>query len=144
MSTMYNIVEEANSNLRTDGLNIGNYTTYIIDDEGKLFENIGLDYLDKFYNLLNNNIKEISFDTLFNYKPEYVSYKLYGTASYDYLILHANKLTSKKEFLKKNFINGKIKYYTKDVIDKVVSELRSFKKGEPETIKIENYLLYKI
>lgn len=144
MSAMYNIVEEANSNLRSDSLNTNKYVTYLIDDEGKLYESIGLEHLDKFYNLLSNNIKEINFEHIFKYKPEYVSYKLYGTASYDYLVLHANKLTSKKEFINKSFINGKIKYYTRSVLDEIISELRTFKKGEPESIKTENYLLYKI
>lgn len=144
MSNSNNMISESNERLVNDTLNTNRYMSYLIDEDDKLYESMSLDFITKFKNLLNSNIEYIDFLPIYTYKPEYVSYYLYGTPSYDYLVLHANKLVSKKEFYADKFINGKVAYYNKSILNTIGTELRNYKKGNPESIKTGNYLLYKI
>lgn len=141
-----NIYDEATQKLKTEQLNLSNIiSNYIVsDNENKVYEILEIQFLKKYYRLLNENVSEMEFDPLFVYKPEYASYKIYGTSSYDYLILHANKMTSKKQFKPSAFANNKFKYYYKGIIDQIASECGNAKKQDTKTIEVENYLLYNI
>lgn len=143
---MDNIYDEATQKLKSETINLSNIVSnYVIsDNENKVFEILEIPFLKKYYELLNENISEMEFDPLFVYKPEYASYKLYGTPSYDYLILHANKLTSKKQFKSSAFANNKFKYYYKGIIDQIISEYGNKEKTDTKTIEVGNYLLYNI
>lgn len=140
-----NIYDEAMIKLENEVLNMANLKFNILDeDEDKLYEDMSVDIFRNFHNLLANNKEEMEFSSKFKYKPEYVSYILYGTASYDYLILHANELNSKKKFVADSFISGKFYYYSKDVIDKIIEEMQNYTKKDTEPVTTENYLLYAI
>lgn len=145
MSSLCNIVEEANSKIKSERLNCANLSSYFLDSsDNKIYEIMESPIFSKYDKILENNIEERKYEPIFKFKPEYVSYYLYGTSSYDYLVLRANKLKSKKEFKQENFINGNIKYYSKDVINKLEKEFDTYSKNKTTEISIDNYLLYSI
>lgn len=146
MSTLCNIVDEANEKIKTERLNNANLVSYFIDseDSSKAYEIMESPIFSKYANILDKNIEERKYEPIFKYKPEYASYYLYGTSSYDYLILHANGMRSKKEFKQENFLNNMIKYYSKDVIKTLEKEFDTYTKNKTKEIILENYLLYKI
>lgn len=146
MSTLCNIVDEAKEKIKTERLNSANLVSYFInsDDNSKAYEIMESPIFSRYSKILERNIKERKYEPIFKYKPEYASYYVYGTSSYDYLILHANGMKSKKEFKQDNFLNGMIKYYSKDVIKTLESEFDTYTKNQTKEIIIENYLLYNI
>lgn len=142
-----NIYDEAIQKLRNEPLNLYNQTSnIIIEDENKdrVFEKIEIPMFDKYYNLLKNNTQELDFQPIYQYKPEYVSYTVYGTPSYDYLILHANKMTSKKQFKREAFLLGKLKFYSQSIIDQIISDYSNKVKKDTTRLPSGNYLLYNI
>lgn len=147
MGDITNIVDEAKYKVQKEVLNLYNMTTLMLDTSGnKIYEYIGVDVFKDYKSILNENIKEIDFQPIYKYKPEYVAYNEYGSASLDYFVLHANKMTSKKQFKLENFLNGKIKIYDKEAINSIKNDINS-KSSNNKTISVinsDNYLLYKI
>lgn len=140
-----NIYTEAQTKLEDEVLNTANLKFNIYNEhEDKLYEDMSVDIFRRFHNLLADNKEEMEFSSRFKYKPEYVSYILYNTSSYDYLVLHANELVSKRQFKAETFISGKFLYYSKDVINKITEEMEKYTKEDTKPISTENYLLYTI
>lgn len=146
---MYDIVEEANSKIQNDKLNLANIVNIysgIKDDDNisRSYEIMGIPEINKYYKILFSKIEEIDYIPVYKYKPEYVSYNLYGTSSYDYLILYANKISDKKKFTDKYLLNRKVKYFAKDAIDILIENIQSNEKSIGQSINVENYILYNI
>lgn len=143
---LYNIVDESLEKLENEPLNTANLVSFVInsDEKNKTYECMESPIFTIYSEILNNNIEVTKFEPIYKYKPEYMSYYMYGTSSYDYLILHANGLTSKKEFKSENFLDNKVKYYSKNIIKMIESEMMSYDKKETIVINTDNYLLYNI
>lgn len=144
-----NIVDEALDKINKEKLNLLNLMDRykgIKDDDGveRSYEIMQLDFINEFYNNLSQNVSTIDYSSIYKYKPEYVSYDIYGTSSYDYLILYANKITNKKEFIRENLENGKIKYYIPEILNLIETYIQSKLNASGKNIKVENYILYNI
>lgn len=140
------IVEEAKYKIHNEALNLYNTQSYFKEssDSEKIYEFWRSPIFSTYYNLLADSIQYLDYDVLYMYKPEYVSYNIYQTSSYDYLVLHANRMDSKKLFKKENFDNGKIAYYSKEVIDKISKDFQRMDVRYTDILNNDNYLLYKI
>lgn len=145
MAFVNNILDEANYKLKTEPLNLANIVSNFYDSStNRNYEINNPIIFKKYYNILMNNVEEMSFDSRFKYKPEYVAYQIYGTSSYDYIILYANNMKSKKEFKYENFKYGKIKYFSKEIIQTIANDMSNKSKEDTIEIVSENYLLYNI
>lgn len=144
-----NIVDEALNKLSKEKLNIFNLMDRyagIKDDDGieRSYEIMQLDFVNEFYNNLLLNVETLNYSSIYKYKPEYVSYDIYGTSSYDYLVLYANKITNKKDFIRENLENGKIKYFNPEILSIIENYITSKRNNSGKNIKVENYILYNI
>lgn len=145
MAFMNNIVDEANVKIKEEILNLYNLkSSFINAEDSMLYEDNDPIIFSKYKELLDQNIEEITYNPLFKYKPEYMAYQIYGTSSYDYLILHANGLTSKKQFVESSFLSRKVKYYSKDIIEQIEDDINKMDKKELNELISENFILYKI
>ena len=73
--------------------NFSNY--YILENQIKL----GFPLLKKYDNILKSSLSTITIEKDLYYRPEYVSYKLYGTTDLWYLIMYLNNVYKVEDFV---------------------------------------------
>ena len=137
-----NIVSEAKLKISKEPLNLFNIKSkYIHPDNEMTFEDTDPIIFNKYQNILNRSIQTYTYKPMFKYKPEYVAYLIYGTPSYDYLIMHANGISSKKLFVEQSFTNREIKYYSKEAIKEIENNISNMDKQDVNELISENFIL---
>lgn len=113
--------------------NISNH--YIFEDEVHMSFSI----LRKYENILRNNLQLADFPKKYWYKPEYVSYAVYGTTDLWYLIMFVNNV-----YKNMDFYGDTLLLPTNDFIDAfngIVSKENLMKKTIISPIKIYKHIL---
>jgi len=100
-------IELNNENLIKGDLNSSNLSTKMKID-GRIFEGFSLDILSIHKDLLLDSAKTEVFKESYNYKPSYLSTKLYGTPVLAYLLLYVNDMSSSRQFHTSNVPTGSI------------------------------------
>ena len=93
------------SNLNTDNFRdmyrIKAYTEYannVIKQDVTVFLDINNEFLDTYKNFILSNCEIKEFQPRWQYKPNYLSYDMYGTQSHAYILMYINDVTSILDF----------------------------------------------
>jgi len=106
---------------------------------GKNIEPFDYEYLNFFYNQLEDSIETMAFEERYRYKPAYISIEKYNTARLAHLILFINNVFHPADFYEEN-LDYVIKYPEPEALITISKQMNSV--GRIKNINIENSRIF--